>query len=135
MISSKTLNTDDPKLNCRLKGYEKFSPIRIILDKNLTIKLNSYIFKSVKNKNTIIFYNSSNHQKIFNYMRRKDILVNLHFIPVYLHPFYQNLGFKKGYCHNAEKFYSRAISIPMYPKLTRDDQSFIVQSIKESLKE
>ena len=45
MISSKTLNIDNPKLNCRLKGYEKFSPKRIILDKNLEIKLSSYVFK------------------------------------------------------------------------------------------
>jgi diaminohydroxyphosphoribosylaminopyrimidine deaminase / 5-amino-6-(5-phosphoribosylamino)uracil reductase len=64
MISSKTLNIDNPKLNCRLKGYENFSPKRIILDKNLDIKTNSYIFKSAKKKNTIIFYNTSNKVKI-----------------------------------------------------------------------
>ena len=39
MISSKTLNIDNPKLNCRLRGYEKFSPIRIILDRDLKIYL------------------------------------------------------------------------------------------------
>ena len=50
MISSKTLNTDNPKLNCRLKGYEKFSPRRIILDRNLEMKMNSYIYKSAKKK-------------------------------------------------------------------------------------
>ena len=60
MISSKTLNIDNPRLNCRLKGYEKFSPKRIILDKYLEIKLNSNIFKSSKKGNTIIFHNSSN---------------------------------------------------------------------------
>ena len=60
MISSKTLNIDNPKLTCRLKGYDKFSPKRIILDKNLDIKLKSYIFKSAKKGNTILFYNSSN---------------------------------------------------------------------------
>ena len=64
MISCKTLNTDNPKLNCRLKGYEKFSPKRIILDKNLEIKLNSFIFRSAKKENTIIFHNSSNYLKI-----------------------------------------------------------------------
>ena len=63
MISSKTLNIDNPKLNCRLKGYEKFSPKRIILDKDLSISLNSYIYKSAEKKNTIIFYNSSNIDK------------------------------------------------------------------------
>ena len=64
MISSKTLNTDNPKLNCRLKGFENFSPRRIILDRNLKMKINSYIFKSTKRNNTIIFHNSSNSKKI-----------------------------------------------------------------------
>ena len=63
MISAKTLNTDNPKLNCRLKGFEKFSPKRIILDRNLEIKMNSYIIKSSKKNNTIIFHNSSNNKK------------------------------------------------------------------------
>ena len=64
MVSCKTLNTDNPKLNCRLKGFEKFSPKRIILDRNLDINLNSYVCKSIKNGNTIIFYNSSKNSKI-----------------------------------------------------------------------
>ena len=64
MISSKTLNTDNPKLDCRLKGFEKFSPRRIILDRNLEIKLNSYIFKSAKKNDTIIFHNSLDNKKI-----------------------------------------------------------------------
>ena len=75
MISSKTLNIDNPKLNCRLDGYEKFSPKRIILDKNLEIKLNSYIYRSVEKKNTIIFYNSSNKKKFKILKKRGFILV------------------------------------------------------------
>ena len=63
MISSNTLNTDNPKLNCRLKGFENFSPKRVILDKNLDINLNSYIFKTSKKNNTIIFHNSKNSIK------------------------------------------------------------------------
>ena len=64
MISSKTLNADNPKLNCRLKGFESFSPRRIILDRNLEMKINSYIFKSTKKNNTIVFHNCSNSKKI-----------------------------------------------------------------------
>tara|TARA_B100001063_G_scaffold243757_1_gene275068 strand:+ start:35 stop:1141 length:1107 start_codon:yes stop_codon:yes gene_type:complete len=74
MISSKTLNIDNPKLNCRLKGYEKFSPKRIILDKNLEIKHNSFILKSVKRDNTIIFYNCSHHQKI-KFLKKKGVIL------------------------------------------------------------
>ena len=72
MISSNTLNIDNPKLNCRLNGYEKYSPKRIILDKNLDIRMNTYIYKSANNNNTIIFHYSSNHSKIKK-LRKKGI--------------------------------------------------------------
>ena len=74
MISSKTLNIDNPKLSCRLKGYEKFSPKRIILDKYLEIKLSSKIFKSSKKDNTIIFHNSSSISKS-KILRKKGIIL------------------------------------------------------------
>ena len=50
MISYKTLNKDNPKLNCRLEGLKKFSPKRIILDNKLETKTNSYIFKTADKK-------------------------------------------------------------------------------------
>ncbi len=75
LISSKTLNIDNPKLDCRLKGFEKFSPKRIILDRVLKIKMNSYIYKSVKKNNTIIFHNSLNYKKIKILKKRGIILI------------------------------------------------------------
>ena len=64
MISYKTLNKDNPKLDCRLKGLSKFSPRRIILDNNLDMNTNSYIFKTAKKNNTVIFYNKADLIKI-----------------------------------------------------------------------
>ena len=64
LISYKTLNKDNPKLSCRINGLERFSPKRIILDKNLKTKTSSYIFKSTNNRNTIIFYNNASKKKI-----------------------------------------------------------------------
>jgi diaminohydroxyphosphoribosylaminopyrimidine deaminase / 5-amino-6-(5-phosphoribosylamino)uracil reductase len=64
MISYKTLNKDNPKLNCRLEGLKKFSPKRIILDNYLNTKKNSYIFRTADKSNTIIFYNLANKKKI-----------------------------------------------------------------------
>ncbi len=75
MISSKTLNTDNPKLNCRLKGFESFSPRRIIIDRNLEMKMNSYIFKSTKKNNTIVFHNSSNIKKIQIFKKKGITLI------------------------------------------------------------
>ena len=64
LISNKTLNIDNPKLNCRIHGLSHYSPKRIILDRNLSIKRKSYIFKTSTKKNTIIFYNKGPLKKI-----------------------------------------------------------------------
>jgi len=70
MISYKTLNKDNPKLNCRLKGLNKFSPKRIILDNNLEMKTSSYIFKTAIKNNTIIFYNKADKKKFSKFTRK-----------------------------------------------------------------
>ena len=64
MISYKTLNEDNPKLNCRLDGLSKFSPKRIILDNYLKTNTNSNIFKTANENNTIIFYKNAHMTKI-----------------------------------------------------------------------
>lgn len=69
------------------------------------------------------------HKDFFISMRSKGILINLHYIPVYFHPFYQNLGFKKGYCEEAEKYYSDAVSIPIFPTLTKNEQQKVIDTI------
>ena len=85
MISYKTLNEDNPELNCRLKGLNKFSPKRIILDNNLEIDTNSYIFKTANKDNTIIFYNKANKIKVSVFKKkgiqliRSDLLKNQDF--------------------------------------------------------
>ena len=72
LISYKTLNIDNPKLNCRLKGYEKFSPTRVILDRDLKIRFDSYICKTAKKIKTIIFYNTLNLKKM-KLLRKKGL--------------------------------------------------------------
>ena len=70
MITYRTLNKDNPKLNCRLKGLNKYSPMRIILDNKLNSKLNSYLINTANKKNTLIFYNKANKSKIENFKKR-----------------------------------------------------------------
>ena len=64
LISNKTLNNDNPKLNCRIIGLSRFSPKRVILDKNLSIKKTSFIFQTSRKNNTIIFYENGSKKKI-----------------------------------------------------------------------
>ena len=60
LVSSKTVNSDNPQLNCRLNGLLKYSPTRFVLDKNLDISLKSKLVKNSKKIKTYIFYNKSN---------------------------------------------------------------------------
>lgn len=73
------------------------------------------------------------HRDFFIEMRNEDILVNLHYIPVYFHPYYKKLGFKEGHCPEAEKYYADAVSIPMFPTLTDKDQNKVINTIKSIL--
>ncbi len=72
LTTYKTVNNDNPKLNCRLNGLEKYSPTRIIIDKDLRIKINSYIVNSSNKINTFVIYNKKNKKKI-NHLKKKGI--------------------------------------------------------------
>ena len=64
LTSSKTIKEDNPQLNCRINGLEKFSPTKIILDNHLKVSLNSNVIRNNHKKKTIIFYNKTNTNKI-----------------------------------------------------------------------
>ena len=58
-------------------------------------------------------------------------MVNLHYIPIHLQPYYIDLGFQKGDFPNSEKYYEEAISLPIYYQLSEENQSFVIQNIKK----
>ena len=72
-------------------------------------------------------------KQIYNLIRQKDIAVNLHYIPVYLQPYYQSMEFNRGYCPNADNYFKAAISIPIYVGLNYDNQTKIINVISDEL--
>ena len=71
--------------------------------------------------------------QVFQSLRDRGILVNLHYIPVHTQPYYQALGFKWGDFPQAEAYYRNSISIPMYPTMSDDDQTQVIQALHEIL--
>jgi len=69
------------------------------------------------------------HAVVFKELRDNGIGVNLHYIPVYRQPYYEQLGFKIGHCPVAERYYAEAISLPMYPGLTEMQQDEVVSAL------
>lgn len=76
---------------------------------------------------------SKTHLEVFNGMRESGILVNLHYIPVHLQPYYQELGFEAGQFPEVEQYYKEAISLPMFPIMTDEQQNQVVSTLKELL--
>jgi len=74
------------------------------------------------------------HREVFEAMRARDIMVNLHYIPVHTQPWYRKMGFRDGDFPQAEQYYREAISIPMHPTLTDEEQDFVVDVLREALK-
>ena len=66
------------------------------------------------------------HKQVFEELRASGIGVNIHYIPVHMHSFYRSMGFKLGDFPESEKYYSEAISLPMYPNLAEVDQNKVV---------
>lgn len=71
----------------------------------------------------------STRHEIFNQLRSMGVFVNVHYIPVYLQPYYANIGFPKGRCPEAEKYYKEALTVPLHAELTPDQQEFIISSL------
>jgi UDP-4-amino-4,6-dideoxy-N-acetyl-beta-L-altrosamine transaminase len=70
------------------------------------------------------------HLSLFQTFRNEGIGVNLHYTPVHLQPYYRNLGFQDGMFPQAEKYGKEAISLPMYPKLTDENQRKVITILK-----
>jgi UDP-4-amino-4,6-dideoxy-N-acetyl-beta-L-altrosamine transaminase len=76
---------------------------------------------------------SATHRQVFEALRAKDIMVNLHYIPVHTQPYYQQMGFKQGDFPDAEQYYREAISIPMHVNLTDEELQFVVNCLREAM--
>jgi len=74
-----------------------------------------------------------NRREVFDFLRDREILVNLHYIPVHTQPYYQQFGFKEGDYPQAEQYYREAISIPMHPSLSSSDQDRVVNTLYEAI--
>ena len=73
------------------------------------------------------------HREVFEHLRARDIMVNLHYIPVHTQPYYRQFGFAGGDYPQSEQYYREAISIPMHPSLTDADQDLVTAVLREAI--
>lgn len=69
-------------------------------------------------------------KEVYDRLRKVGIFANVHYIPVYKHPYYQKNGYADVCCENAEKLYAHMISLPLYPDLTDEEQAYVIEQVK-----
>ena len=106
-----------------LKNLKNFPLQMQKVDKNFTSTYHLFIIKLNDNKSNL-------HLKLFNFLRKNKIYVNLHYLPVHLHPFFKKKGFKNKNFPISENYSKSAMSIPIYPNLTKKDQFRVIFLIK-----
>ena len=70
-------------------------------------------------------------KQFFEAMAAENICCNVHYIPVYYHPYYEKLGYQKGLCPQAEKLYSEIMSLPLYYSLTDQDVEDVITAVRK----
>jgi len=95
-----------------------------------TIKYQSLPLKSY-NAHHLFIIEVENRKGLYDFLREKNIFAQIHYIPVHTLPYYTKIGYKDANLENAENYYSKCISLPMYPTLSNLELDFVIKSVIE----
>ncbi len=73
-------------------------------------------------------------REVYDLLRKKGVYAQVHYLPVYMHPYYRANGFENFTLPEAERFYKSELSIPMFPSLSDSEQDYVIESVMEALK-
>jgi len=76
---------------------------------------------------------TASRREFFEALQQQNIGVNVHYIPIHLQPYYQQLGYKKGMCPNAEKLYEEVITLPLFPAMSEEDVNDVIHAVKRTI--
>jgi UDP-4-amino-4,6-dideoxy-N-acetyl-beta-L-altrosamine transaminase len=76
---------------------------------------------------------AASRREVFEALQQQNIGVNVHYIPVHLQHYYQQLGYKKGICPNAEKLYEEMITLPLFPAMSEEDVNDVIKAVKRTI--
>jgi UDP-4-amino-4,6-dideoxy-N-acetyl-beta-L-altrosamine transaminase len=82
----------------------------------------------------VVQINNMDRKEVFDQLRQAGIGVNVHYIPLYKHPYYQNNGYSDVICTNAENLYKHSISIPLFPKMTDEEVHYVIKAVEDIVK-
>ena len=70
-------------------------------------------------------------KELYDFLHSQGVLVQIHYIPVHNLPYYKKIGYSGADLSNAEKYYSKCISLPIYPTLSNEEQNFVIEQVNQ----
>ena len=94
-----------------------------------------YFFQEDVSLGSLCFWacDMRNRDKVFDKLRVGNIGVSLHYIPIYLHPYYEKLGYRKGLCPKAEKYFKETMTLPLFPKMSNSEIKKVITAVKNAV--
>lgn len=112
------------------KGVERRNEIAFAYKKAFEGKIKFQDLPSNRyNAHHLFIIEVDNRKELYNYLRLNNIFSQIHYIPVHLLPYYKDIGYGEANLINSEKYYSKCISLPMYPTLKSKEQKFVIDKV------
>jgi UDP-4-amino-4,6-dideoxy-N-acetyl-beta-L-altrosamine transaminase len=119
----KRLSANVERRNQIAKKYKEFF-------KTESIPFQEYDENKFLNAYHLFVIQSDNRKELYDYLKNQNIYSQVHYIPVYKHPYYQEIGFKELDLSNEESYYSKALSLPMFHGITDNELAFIIDKLE-----
>ncbi|WP_417859723.1 UDP-4-amino-4,6-dideoxy-N-acetyl-beta-L-altrosamine transaminase [Winogradskyella sediminis] len=86
--------------------------------------------KNTYNAHHLFVIEVEDRKGLYDYLRTQNIFAQIHYIPVHTLPYYKVIGYEGADLRHSENYYSKCISLPMYPSLTDEEQAFVIEKVK-----
>tara|TARA_B110000037_G_scaffold218753_1_gene282387 strand:- start:1078 stop:2226 length:1149 start_codon:yes stop_codon:yes gene_type:complete len=117
------------------KGVERRNEISLAYKKAFEGKIKFQDLPAgAYNAHHLFIIEVENRKELYDFLHSEGILAQIHYIPVHSLPYYKNIGYSEADLSNAEVYYSKCISLPMYPKLKHEEQKFVINNVLKFLK-
>lgn len=112
------------------KYNERLSNFKITIPWQHSDAISSYHLYPVRIKESLC---GRTQKEVYEIFHKNNVCVNLHYIPIYLHPYYEAKGFKEGYCPESELYFQEAITLPIYPTMSAASFERIISVLEDCI--
>jgi UDP-4-amino-4,6-dideoxy-N-acetyl-beta-L-altrosamine transaminase len=114
------------------KGLKRRNAISLAYKKAFKNKIKFQVLPlGTYNAHHLFIIEVEHRKELYDYLHSKGILAQIHYVPVHILPYYKNIGYSEANLSNAENYYSKCISLPMYPTLSDEEQELVIEHVNQ----